>query len=119
MALDSYNRMDALNAVIEAWTRSGSLPAVTQTVCHAGSSVTLQCSPLFRCLVFTYSWRTQLMSAQMGGYMNGAWTYREILNGNLLTSSRSGNTITFNNTDPNGYDVEIYIIALNGSIEEV
>lgn len=119
MALDNFNRSDALNAIVQAWTAYNSLPFITQVTASGGSSKTLQCSPLFRGVILTYGWRTQQLTMQIDGFMNNAWTYRDILSGSYVSITRSGNTITISNTDPNNNDLEIYIAALNGSIEEV
>lgn len=119
MALDNFNRVESLNAIVEAWTRFGSLPFITALDVAGGSSKTLQCSPLFRGFIFTYGWRTQQLTIQMDGFMNNAWTYRDILSGSYVTTTRTGNRITITNSDPNNNNLEVYIMALNGSIEEV
>lgn len=119
MALDNFNRTDSLNAIVEAWTRFGSLPFITQKTIAGGASLTLECSPLFRGFICTFAWRTQQLTAQMVGFMDNAWTYRDILSGSYVTTTRSGNTITISNADPNNNALEVYILALNGSIQEV
>ena len=56
---------------------------------------------------------------QIGSYISGEWTFRDVLAGILLTITRTGNRITYQNNDTSGHDVDVYIIAFIGSIEEV
>lgn len=54
MALDSYDRINALNAVVEAWTKYGSLPFITRKYLASGASAVFDVTTPFRGFIVTF-----------------------------------------------------------------
>lgn len=118
MALDNYDRIKAVNAVVEAWTRKASLPFITSKTIPAGGTWTFQATDPFEGVVYSASWRGDLCGLRLITYIDAAWTTKAIANSLNLGASSSGNRYTYRNNDGQK-DVDMYVIALKGIIEEV
>ena len=119
MAVDNFNRTDSVNAVVEAWTRFGSLPFLTRKLISGGATATFNISHPFEGVV---------LFAGMATAVDGLYTIRvtsagtsshigAIKAGSSLSVTWTTGTLTIkNNGTQNTY---AYIVALNGSVEEV
>lgn len=119
MAVDNFNRTDSFNAIVEAWTRYGSLPFVTRKLINGGETATFSISHPFEGFVLFIG----MAAAVVGLYtirvtVAGTAAYiGTIKAGSSLAVTWTTGTITINNNaTQNTY---AYIVALNGSVEEV
>lgn len=118
MALDNFDRVEAVNDVVKAWTAYASLPFITRKTLSHGQSWTFQATDPFEGVVYSASWRGDLCGLRLITYIDSAWTVKAIANSANLGNSTSGNRFTYRNNDT-AKDVDIYIIALKGIIEDV
>lgn len=118
MALDNFDRVAALNAVVEAWTRKGSNPFIKTINISAGSSYPLQC---------TTPWCGVIMAFATTTALSGLWLVRFSGSGSsgikavssatniTLTAANTG-VLTIDNTRTSGTAV-FKIISLEGICE--
>lgn len=119
MAVDNYTRINSLNAVIAAWTKYNSLPFLSRKLIAAGASVSYNVAHPFEGVI---------LFAGMAAAVDGLYTLRvtsagtsshvgTIKAGSSLSVTWAAGVLTItNNGSQNTY---AYILALNGSVEEV
>lgn len=118
MALDSFDRVASLNAVVEAWTRYGCAPFITHKTLGTGESFDFHVSA-DSCIVFaTFGRSANSQGLKFTTFASGAATTKNIAAASEIGYVRSGNTFTVTNNAAS-YNVDVFIIALKGSAEEV
>ena len=118
MALDNYDRIKAINDVVEAWVGFGSLPFITRATISPGASWTFRATNPAQLAVLSMSRREALCGFRTLNYVSAGWTAKTIAGSANLGGSSSGDTYTYTNNDSER-DVDMYVLALKGIIEEV
>ena len=117
MAVDNFNRTDSVNAIVEAWTQFHSLPFITNKTVSSNSSATFNISAPFKGLCLCYGTAANdnglFMINKTGG---GAASLKAITQPANVTASFVSAQFKITTS---GTSSILYIIALNGSCEEV
>ena len=117
MAVDNFNRTDSLNRIVEAWTQFHSLPFITNKTVPSNSSETFNVSSPFKGICLCYGTAANdnglFMINKTGG---GAASLKAIAQPENVTASFVSGQLRIVTS---GTSSILYIVALNGSCEEV
>lgn len=118
MALDNFNRVAALNAVIEAWTRKGSNPFIKDFNLTAGSSYPLQCTKPWCGIVMAFSTADALTGLWMVRFSSAGNSGIKVVSSATNISLTAVNTgvLTIENNRTSGTAV-IKVVSLEGICE--
>lgn len=117
MAVDNFERWKAVNAIVEAWVRYGSLPFLTRKQINAGSSATFTTAHPFEGVIVALGMNTGttgIYTLKINASGGNAYI-KTITSASGLTVSWSGNVLTIANAG--SVSTAIYIMSLIGSVE--
>lgn len=119
MALDNYDRVEGLNAVVQAWTHFNSLPFVTRKYIANGGTVKFNVTHPFRGVFLFFGANANYI----GAYMTNVTTSGSSATTKAI-SSASGISISYNSTlfqftiTSTGGSCNMVIFTIEGSTEE-
>lgn len=118
MALDSFDRVAALNAVIEAWTRKGSAPWILHLEIPGGTSKQIQVQPDWCAEWHIFGNHQDLLGLKMT-FINTGYSTRtfNVYGAAGITITNASNVFTIANTT--NRVAQVYITSFRGMAEEV
>lgn len=116
--MSTLTQIDAVNAVVEAWTIRGSDNFIQHVVDMApGATFKLQVSDPWNAVQVSFGLSTNTSGFRLLSYVGGTSYIRTVSSPAQQGITRSGNVYTWNNTSTE--NVTIYIITMRGSAKEV
>lgn len=118
MALDSFDRVAALNAVLQAWTQYDSNEFITHVTLSPGESKSYEFTDPASFIRISFGPAANLIGMNLYRFENGASYAKAVVSASDTAFTRSGNVFTIKNNNASAA-CDFYIITLSGGIEEV